>query len=311
MEAQIRTTDVGARVHGQGISNMNFVFESAVPGLLPEEEVMRRLSLWKLAKVNFVALQIHDGQGATWDSTFNPIHPRSTRWALPKYIDLMHANGIKVLLVYNVAGVYDPRFPDRPEFLLSGMGPGLYFYNMWDPNFVDWRVSTLVECLNKVDADAVSLDYLRSGREAINEELPADVAVKTAISAFRNNVSCPMLNMTNAFYLTRTRPLQGIDIKSWAANDFFDEWCFFNYNTPWPVMITDTGKTHALGANYNHLVSPVTAHSGRTITSQRAKLLRAYPRMKSYGLYLANLMTEDQARAMSRWDDTPNIRQWI
>lgn len=290
---------------------MHFVFESAVPGLLPKEEVMRRLSLWKQAGVSFVAVQIDDGHGATWDSSYVPVDVRSSRSALPAFIDLMHSNGIKVLVVFNVIGLYEPGYSPRPEFLLSGLEPGLNYYNIWNSDFVAWRAAELGECLAKVDADAVSLDFLRSGREAINGEVPADVAVRAAINAFRDVVDCPMLNMTNSLYLTRTQPLQGIDVRSWFSSGLFDEFCFFNYNVPWPDMPwIDHSKVHALGASYNYPTVPAAPLSGRTITNQRGALLRRYPRIKSYGIYTANMMTSEQAWAMAKWNDA-SVKQWV
>jgi hypothetical protein len=244
---------------------------------------------------------VDDGGGACWNSSVMRKDPRVGDNSLREFSDLLHSYGLEFTPIFDIIG-YDNRRPNRPEFLLSGVNPPIYYYDIWNTEFVDWKVATIEEALSQIKCRRVGIDAIRSGREAIAEPLAAAEAVRAAFRKIEKAVDYPLLNVTNAVFLNG--PIrQGIDIKQWISDKIVDEVCLFYYNNKfWPDLSgIDHSKLHALGVSYNYPKTPVAALPGPQIARAKARLLKQYPNIGSYGLFTANFYTDEHADITAAW----------
>ena len=279
---------------------MRFVYESNVPGRLSDYEVERRTDLWKLAGITHVMLQVDDGRGASWESSYLPVNPNSHASALAEYVSYMYANNLSVILVFNLAGIYMPDSPVRPDLLVSGVTPPHYYYNMWSPEVIQWRTRIIEECLSLVRCDMVGLDFVRTGREGIAETASSADAVQRMLSEIRKVVPYPIAHLSNAGWIGKRPLLQGIDAWRWYREGLVDYSCLFWYINNWPdLKWVNTERILALAGSYDTTTGQ--SKTGMSVHLEHENLMRKYPSLGGYGLYTANKITFQQVELMKTW----------
>lgn len=277
---------------------IKFIFESNVPGRLTEQEEDIRIARFHDAGITVVFVQVDDGRGASWNSQHLPINTNSGSGQLDRYVKKMRASGFKVYLVFNIIGIFLSDTPIRPEYLLQDLPPHLTVkYNIWLPEFVAWRTAIIQECLSQVPCDGVALDFIRSQKEQTTEPTSASIVVRNALASFRSVHDYPMFNMSDSLFVNN--PAQGVQVADWLYNKFIDEACLFNYRAQWPsVSAISEFPIWALGSSYKTVEGVLQPKSYTEIVREIYAAQRKMKNMKAYGLYLANLFTDEQAEAM-------------
>jgi len=273
------------------------IFESHIPAWSTPATRAGRISLWQRAGFNAVILQIDDTNGSTWPSALMAQDARVilTDEPLRKAVDALHAAGFYVVLDF-AFGVYKVSAPVHSDYLGSNG-----FYDFWNPAFRDWRSSVVAEAANYVDADAVCLDYIRTGRAAQpNETHSADV-VLDCLQQVRAKVdrSYDLIAAVGTWHGVASP--QGVTIPAWVNSGLVDAVLLSNYVAPVPysafsaiVAACGSAKLWPLTANYDSVNESVVTRSGQTVAKDWKSLYRQ-GRFGGYGLYLANMLTDDQA----------------
>jgi len=273
------------------------IFESHIPAWSNPVIRTSRIALWKMAGFNAVYLQIDDTNGATWPSTLMEQDARVSQADEPlrRAVDELHAAGFYVVLDF-VFGVYKLSSPVKPQF--SGQNG---FYDFWNSGFREWRSDVVAEAANYVDADAVALDYIRTGRPANPDESPSADVVLDCIRQVRSKVdqSYDLLAAVGTWHGIAS--LQGVTIPTWVNSGLVDAVILSNYVAPVPysefepiVNACDAKKIWPLTANYDMFSGSAVSRSGQTVAKDW-KRLRRQGEFGGLGIYLANLLTDDQA----------------
>ena len=258
-----------------------------------------RVQTWKLTGFDTVFLQVDAGTGACWDSTIVPADPRVdlAQEPLRRQVDACHEAGLAVVLVFSTALHATWLTPSvRPEYV--GTIPILYSF--WNADFRAWKSDVIAECVRLVDADGVALDYLRTGREAQGDELPAATAVSDFLRLVRGKLdgSCPLMNLNSAVYAQSKR--EGVEMQAWLDAGLIDQMAVFEYDRPFPAARLsglDASRLWVITGNYTMVNGTATPQSGLDV----AKAWRQVQHQVlpyGVGLYLANLMTDEQAEAL-------------
>ncbi len=272
------------------------IFESNLPGLLSMEEQSRRMTQWQRSGLNTVIVQVDAGTGGCWPSSIMP-HDQRVKLSdepLRRFVDGCHDAGLSVVLDFAVGCFATWATPlVRPD-LAEGGPPQMY--NYWNPAFRAWKSDAIAECAAYVDADAVALDYLRTGRDPKAGEAPAAEMVLDVIRQVRAKIdrSYPLVSVNNAVYAPSKR--EGVDIAGWLDMGAVDVACLFNYTDPYPVHYAtglDASRLWLLSGNYDLVNGKATARNGLTVGKDWRQIMRQV-RPAGVGLYLANLLTDDQ-----------------
>lgn len=283
---------------------MKFIFESSVPGRLPFYEFERRVEIWKKAKFTHVMIQVDDGRGSSWASQYTTLNPNSYATALQEHVAYLRINNFKVIGVFNLAGIFQPDVPIRPDLLISGVTPPHYYYDIWNPEVVEWRTRLIDECLSVALFDMVGLDFVRTGRPAIDELITESDAVIRLLSSIRTVVPYPILHLSNVGWIGQSPILQGIDARRWYREGLVDYSCLFWYNNTWPKLRwIPQDKTVLLASSYD--TTTTVPHSGLTVHRIHQQQYKDYPNLAGYGLYTANMLTYEQADYVSLWKEGP------
>jgi len=272
------------------------IFESNLPGLLGVEEQARRIAQWQQAGLNAVIVQVDAGTGGCWPSSIMPTDPRINLVDEPlrRFVDDCHEAGLSVVLDFATACFATWANPlVRPD-LADGGPPQMY--NYWLPEFRDWKSECIAECAAYVDADAIALDYLRSGRNAHDGEDAPATLMTGFIDLVRSKVdaSYSLMSMNNAVYVTS--PREGVDVVGWLANGLIHAACVFNYSNPYPVRHLDgldQSRVWALSGNYDMVNGAAASRDGRMVAKDWRHIIRKVE-PAGVGLYLANKLTDDQ-----------------
>lgn len=273
------------------------IFESTVPGWSTMDAFSARVQAWKLAGFDTVFLQVDAGTGACWESTIVPADPRVdlAQEPLRRQVDACHDAGLAVVLVFSTALHATWLAPSvRPEYV--GTIPSLYSF--WNADFRAWKSDVIAECVRLVDADGVALDYLRTGREAHEDEVPAAIVVSDFLRSVRSKLdgSCPIMNLNNAVYVQTLR--EGVDMRQWLADGLIDQMAVFEYGRPFPsarLAGLDPMKLWVITGNYEMVNGSAVPQSGLSV-SKAWRQVRQSVSPYGVGLYLANLLTDEQAR---------------
>ena len=277
------------------------IYESNVPGRVPFYEVERRVTDWLVAGITHVMIQVDDGRGATWNSAYLPLNPNSYATALQDHVAYYRAQGLKVILTFNLSGLYASDSPVRPDYLLADVPAPSHYYDLWRPEVRQWKVDIINECLNTVYCDAVGLDFVRTGREATSETISPAQVMETMLTQVREVVPFPIIHLANAGWPGKVPPLQGIDVWSWYRKGLVDYSCLFWYLAKWPLLrVVPIDRTIIMPACYDSVTGE--SKSGVQVNREHAALCRAYPGMAGYSLYLANKFTRDQAENIKAWE---------
>lgn len=280
------------------------VFESSLPGIPPEDVQNARIAQWHRAGFNAVMLQVDQGTGSCWPSTLMPPDPRVTlaNDPLRRLVDTLHTAGFSVILDF-ATGLHatwaSP--PIRPELAEGG---AVQMYNYWLPEFREWKSDVIAECAGYVDADAVALDYLRSGRAARpGEESPGSlIAGFLALVRSKLDKSYPLVSVNNAVYAQT--PREGVNIAGWLAAGLVDYACLFNYTNPYPVQYSaglDSSRLWLMSGNYDTVNGQVVKRGGITVAKDWRQIRRQVA-PAGIALYLSNQLTDDQAAHLA-WTD--------
>lgn len=276
---------------------MRVVFESNVsdPVLFTS-----RIPLWKAAGFDTVAFHVDDSSGATWPSSLIPQDSRYSPSKLKDCIDLLHSNGMAAWLVF-ATNLWSPwtRESIRPEFLVGGWSqPGYVYrmYNPWLPSYREWKSDVIAECASKTTADAIILDYFRTGRYAQAGEEPADVVMRSLLSSIRSKVPAWYNLITCTPWVLNAS--EGVDVVAWK--DLTELSMVFNYSPtfdPAPLMPIQHRVVPITG-NYKIVAGSAVALSGEDVARNWRQLTRRL-NPPGLGVYLANMLNDEQAKALS------------
>lgn len=280
---------------------MRFIFESNLPGWLPATEQARRIAQWQAAGLDAVMVQVDAGTGSCWPSSIMPKDSRVNLADEPlrRFVDGCHEAGLTVVLDFTCglfATYINP--PIKPEYTSPALAG---FYNYWNADFRAWKSDAIAECAAYVDADAVALDYLRTGRDPQSGEAPSAEVVLDFLAQVRLKVDAgyPLISVNNAVYATSTR--EGVNLAGWLASGAVEHACVFNYSYPYPVHYVahlDAAKLWVLSGNYDFVNGAATPRVGRTLGKDWRQIIRQVG-PAGIGLYLANLLNDDQAKHLA------------
>ena len=273
------------------------IFESTLPGWSTMDAFSARVQAWKLAGFDTVFLQVDAGTGACWDSTIVPADPRVdlAQEPLRRQVDACHDAGLAVVLVFSTALHATWLTPSvRPEYV--GTIPSLYSF--WNADFRAWKSDVIAECVRLVDADGVALDYLRTGREAQGDEASAASVLADFLRLVRGKLdgSCPLMNLNNAVYAQSKR--EGVEMQAWLDAGLIDQMAVFEYGRPFPAARLsglDASRLWVITGNYTMVNGTATPQSGLDV-AKAWRQVRQSVSPYGVGLYLANLLTDEQAR---------------
>jgi hypothetical protein len=278
-----------------------FIFETHIPAWASDQTRAERIALWKAHGITHVQLQIDDGRGPTWPTQSAPNDPRIilSEHPLLRAIEDYRANGIGVTLVFNFAGLYRPDTNIKPEYLLDG--GAIQMYNMWNLEFVEWRINYILDCLKYAPCDAVGIDYIRTGRWARPNEAPQHQATNYVVSRLREKIPSyhPIVSITNSLYHTSPNG-QGVDPLEWYNNRWTDKVCVFNYQDPFPLTEIQRYMPQDLWVitgSYDLAIAPAVPKSQAQIESIAKQVLSYQP--EAYGLFTANLFTAEHGRSLN------------
>jgi hypothetical protein len=104
------------------------------------------------------------------------------------------------------------------------------------------------------------------------------------------------LNLNNAVYAQSTR--EGVDMQEWLGSGLIDQMAVFEYGRPFPAARLsglDTSRLWVITGNYTMVNGTATPQSGLDVAKAWRQVRHAVAPY-GVGLYLANLLTDEQAR---------------
>lgn len=280
---------------------MRFMFESQMPGWVSATEEARRIAQWQSAGMDAVMVQVDAGTGACWPSAIMPKDSRVNLADEPlrRFVDACHEAGLSVILDFT-CGLFAPYVSPqiKPEYTSPALAE---FYNYWNADFRAWKSDAIAECAAYVDADAVALDYLRTGRDPQSGEVSSAEVILDFLAQVRLKVDAgyPLISVNNAVYATSLR--EGVNIAGWLQSGAVEYSCLFNYSYPYPVHYVahlDASKLWLLSGNYDFVNGVATPRGGRTLGKDWRQIGRQVG-PDGVGLYLANLLNDDQAKHLA------------
>lgn len=271
-----------------------FIYETNVPGLLPIEVIQSRINLWKRAGISTVFQVVDDGSGATWNSSVGIIDGRIQPIDAKTETELIIDSGFTYVPVFNLTYA-KPGAVQRPELLL----PNLNYYDVWNTEFIKWRIDYIKEFLNIRLVDNVGLDFVRSIiEEHETDERPAKEVVLNMIAAIKSIVH-PAQLITISHLLLAKKKQQGIEVVDWLKQELVSSICVFHYNQDWMRLSEfPTDKIYALASSFKTVNSVNTSLTGIEVYRNAKKLQLLHSDILGYGVFTANMFTEDQSRAI-------------
>lgn len=274
-----------------------FIFESDIPSWSNAGALEARLDRWALAGFDTVMLQVDDGHGATWDTTGWGADARVPPGALKSAVDAIHERGMSVIACVSLA-TFNESFSHYPGFKLSRYQ--FPFYDFWNAEFRSKRLQMLVDLANACDLDGIALDYLRTGREAIGDEVVAESVLMDWMQQVRAAISpgVPILSVNHSSYAVT--PKEGVNLSAWNGSGLIAGAVLFNYSLVFPsahVVPTPTTPIWALIGNYDWTNNQAVIRSGLSVAQTWRRVKREIC-PDGMGVYLANLLTAEQAIAI-------------
>lgn len=262
-----------------------FVYETNVPGLLNQLQVESRVNLWK--GITHVFIPVYRGTGSTWESSLMPIDSTISVSQAIQTIQYIRSKDIKVVLVFDIIR-HNSAMSIHPEWLLT---PD--YYDIWNKQFLLWRVSIIEECLNVFPCDAVGFDYIRSFIEQHQvDTAPANVVVENALAAL-SSASYPYSTISINHFDHARRNRQGINVSHWLNKGIVRQACLFNYDTAWSQFDSlPYEQCYFLDSNYTD--SQIGLQPKHEISIiKKAKPLVDKKNVLGYGLFTANMLTPE------------------
>ncbi len=275
---------------------IRFIFESDIPSWSNPDVLKARLQKWQLAGFNAVMLQVDDGHGPTWDTPAWAVDSRVKHDALRMAVDEIHAHGMSAIPCVSLAS-FNPSFSHYAELRLKNFQ--FPFYDFWSGEFRNRRAQMLVDLQNVCDLDGLALDYLRTGREAIGEELPSREVLFQWMTQVRADISAgvPILSVHHSSYSSGVK--EGVNLTLWGDSSLIDGAVLFDYSPIFPsghaesLMKSSSLDVWPLIGNYDWTNNQAVARSGNDVS----RIWRSVQREicpNGIGVYLGNLLTDEQ-----------------
>lgn len=279
---------------------MRFIFESDIPSWSNPDVLKARLDRWVSAGLNAVILQVDDGHGATWQTDAWGADPRVSPRAIKDAVDTIHRRGLTVVGCVSLA-VFNDFYSHYPALKLGDYQ--FPYYSFWNQEFRDRRVKMLSDLSQFCDLDALALDYLRTGREAKGEEPLAETVLHDWMGQVRSTISpgVPLLSVHHSSYASGVK--EGVNLIAWSDFDLIDGAVLFNYSSIFPashlkgLQAATSTDVWALLGNYDWINNQAVIRSGVDVARTWRRAQREIS-PDGIGIYLANLLTEDQAFAI-------------
>lgn len=277
------------------------IFESDIPSWSTPTTLQSRLDRWCLAGFDTVILQVDDGHGATWSTTAWGLDARVAPSALSTAVTAIHARGLRVVACVSLAA-YNPSFSYYSDLRLTNFSSP--FYNFWSGEFRSRRLQMLFDLSTSCDVDGIALDYLRTGREALGDEIPAASLLTAWLTQVRVAISpgVPLFGVHHSSYASGA-VREGVALASWLNASLLDASILFNYDNPFnaahllALAHTTPKPIWALLGNYDWLNNAPAIRSGLVLAQLWRRVVRdAHP--AAVGVYLANLLTDEQVAAL-------------
>ena len=274
-----------------------FIFESDIPSWSNPSVLASRLDRWTSAGLDTVMLQVDDGHGATWPTQAWNADQRVCHDALKIAVDAIHERGMSAIACVSLA-VFNDSFSHYPELKLGNFQ--FAFYDFWHAEFRSKRLQMLVDLATACDLDGIALDYLRTGREAIGEDAPAESVLMSWLQQVRAALSpgVPLLSVHHSSYAVT--PKEGVNLSAWSESGLIAGAVLFNYSLVFPaahVVPTPTTPIWALIGNYDWTNNQAVIRSGLSVAQTWRRVQRElWP--DGIGVYLANLFTDEQAKSV-------------
>lgn len=277
-----------------------FIFESDIPSWANAGVLADRLDRWALAGFDTVMLQVDDGHGATWPTQAWNADQRVSHDVLTKAVAAIHDRGMSVIACVSLA-TFNESFSHYPGFRLSRYQ--FPFYDFWNEQFRAQRGQMLVDLSIACDLDGIALDYLRTGREAMGDEAQAESVLTAWLSEVRATISpgVPILSVHHSSYASGVK--EGVNLVAWSDAELIDGAVLFNYSPVFPashaaaLMAATTMEVWPLIGNYDWINSAAVTRSGHAVSRTLRQVVRTLS-PDGIGLYLANLLTDEQAVAI-------------
>lgn len=273
-----------------------FVFESDIPSWSSPAVLSSRLDRWVSAGLDTVMLQVDDGHGATWGTSGWSPDARVTPGALKIAVDAIHARGLSVVACVSLA-IFSDFYSHYPALKLSNFQ--FPYYNFWSAEFRAKRLQMLVDLASACDLDGIALDYLRTGREALSDEVAAELVLTGWLREVRAAISpgVPILSVNHSSYAVAGK--EGVNLSAWAGSGLIDGAVLFNYERVFPAAHVPAlaAPIWALIGNYDWTNNRAVIRPGLSVAHIWRRVQREIS-PDGIGVYLANLFTEEQATAV-------------
>lgn len=278
-----------------------FIFESGIRTWANESELNRRAEKWVYGGFDTVMLQVDDGRGPTWPTRY-PI-PTSPHIVLAddpllRAVDILRTWRMSVILVFNFTGFNYSSHPIRPEFWLQEQTAPEKKYNIWDEDFVDWRIEYINDCLGYVPCDAVGLDFLRTARAALDGETEPMLRMRQVVRKIRQQIPPyhTLMSITQSDYYLSPNS-QGVDPQTWYTQDWIDKICIFAYDFPFRIhqfAKIDRTDLWVLASTFNE--NPVRSKTSVELEAIYRHITLLRP--EAYGLFTANMLTDEHVKTL-------------
>ena len=277
-----------------------FIFESDIPSWASPSILQDRLNRWVAAGLDTVMLQVDDGHGATWGTTAWGLDARVSQSALRDAVAAIHDRGLSVVACVSLAA-FNPVFSHHPEWVLGQFQ--FTFYDFWNAGFRAARLNMLKDLVDGYDIDAVALDYLRTGREAVVGQPPAASVLAEWLQSVRTELSAaiPILSVHHSSYTSGVK--EGVNLTAWGDAGVIDGSVLFNYSPSFPaahvldLRVASRLEVWALIGNYDWTNNSAVVRSGLAVSRCWRRAVRECA-PDALGVYLANLFTAEQAIAI-------------
>lgn len=276
-----------------------FIYETNIPSWSNPAILQERINQWKRANISTVFLMVDDGKGATWPSALCPTDPRinTSDEPLKRAVASIRNAGISCILVFNIIGIVQTAMGIKPEWYL----PTNDYYNFWNSDFRDWRKNYILEALQHTSCDAIALDYIRTGRAALQSEIPSSDLVYNFLSELRRSIPSylQMINVSHTIYIHPNS--QGVNYLKWYEHGLIGSILVYNYNEQFPfndVMKLPQQALWILNSNFN-LVNGVAVSKTSEQFENMCRRMYSLFNIAGYGIYNANMLTEEHITTLS------------